>query len=178
MTANLKISRADIGQTDTLVALMESAYRGDDSLKGWTSEAHLIDGQRITHEEMRKTILDPETYLLVAIDETKDMIIGCAAVSKEDEGTCSFGKFAVSPTLQGGGTGKLLLNAGEDIARAYFGASRMVMTVIDGRTELEAYYERRGYTRTGAFVRMADIFHGEVGTRGMDLVLNEFAKPL
>lgn len=178
MSAHLKIMRADIGQTNTLVALMESAYRGDDSLKGWTSEAHLIDGQRITPDEMRKTILDPDTYLLVALDEAKGVIIGCAAVSKEDEVTCSFGKFAVSPLLQGVGTGKLLLGAGEEIARTHFGARRMVMTVIDGRTELEAYYERRGYKRTGEFVRMADIFHGEVGTRGMDLILNEFAKPL
>jgi predicted GNAT family N-acyltransferase len=177
MNNPLLISRANLSQVDALVALIQSAYRGDESLKGWTTETHLIDGPRITAQEMADAINDPEIYVLVGHDQNQ-RLIGCAAVAHEGEGTCSFGKFAVSPHLQGGGTGKLILAAGEDIARTHFRADRMVMTVIDGRTELEAFYRRRGYVLTGKKVAMSDIFQGEIVTRGLDLILNEYAKPL
>jgi GNAT superfamily N-acetyltransferase len=173
---SLKIVRATADMVEQLVALMESAYRGDASRKGWTSEADLIDGARTNVAEMSAAISDPDTYVIVAVNDS-GQLIGCAAITREAE-SCIFGKFAVDPGLQGAGTGKLLLNAAERAAVDHFGIKTMTMTVINGRTELEAYYERRGYVRTGNIVYMADIHTGDDMTIGQDLVLNEYAKQL
>jgi GNAT superfamily N-acetyltransferase len=173
---SLKIVRATVDMVDDLVALMQSAYRGEASRKGWTSEADFIDGTRTNSVEMTEAILDPDTYIIVAVNDV-GQLIGCAAITREAN-SCNFGKFAVDPSLQGVGTGKLLLSAAEKAAVEHFGMKTMTMTVINGRTELEAFYERRGYVRTGNVVYMADIYTGNDMTIGLDLVLNEYAKEL
>jgi GNAT superfamily N-acetyltransferase len=172
----LNIVRATADMVDDLVTLMQNAYRGDASRKGWTSEADLIDGTRTNVAEMSAAISDPDTYVIAALNDA-GQLIGCAAITREAN-SCNFGKFAVDPSLQGVGTGKLLLNAAEKAAVVHFGMKTMTMTVISGRTELEAFYERRGYARTGNVVYMADIHTGNDHTIGHDLVLNEYAKQL
>jgi ribosomal protein S18 acetylase RimI-like enzyme len=57
--------------------------------------------------------------------------------------------FAVRPGLQGGGIGRGVLAECERIARDEWGMPAMRMTVITQRGELIAWYERRGYRRTG-----------------------------
>jgi ribosomal protein S18 acetylase RimI-like enzyme len=57
--------------------------------------------------------------------------------------------FSVSPSLQGGGVGKQLMAEAERLVRQQWGHAMMRMTVIDVRAELIAFYERRGYRRTG-----------------------------
>jgi N-acetylglutamate synthase-like GNAT family acetyltransferase len=124
-----------------LVELVTSAYRGDASRAGWTTEADLIDGSRTDEAELTEILDD----LLVAEDETG--LVGCCAmVPRGDVGY--FGTFAVRPTLQGGGVGSALLAAAEDWAAA-LGLPAVEMTVLSVRAELIAYYERRGYERTG-----------------------------
>jgi GNAT superfamily N-acetyltransferase len=172
----IKLSRATSSHVPAIVALMESAYRGDESKKGWTSEADIIDGPRTDDAEIATTINDLNSYLMIATDDA-DLLVGCACITREGD-ACFFGKFAVSPVLQGGGLGKRLLQACEEAAIAQFGVSRMTMTVIDGRRELEAFYERRGYARTGHTVLMADLHIAEGMTIGHDLVLYEYAKDL
>jgi GNAT superfamily N-acetyltransferase len=171
-----KLSRATVADVAAIVALMESAYRGDESKKGWTSEADLIDGPRTDDAEIATAINDPNSYLMIATNDTAQLV-GCACITHDGD-ACYFGKFAVSPFLQGGGLGKVLLQACEEAAIAEFGVSRMTMTVIDGRRELEAFYERRGYARTGHTVLMADLHPVEGMTIGHDLVLYEYAKDL
>jgi GNAT superfamily N-acetyltransferase len=56
--------------------------------------------------------------------------------------------FAVRPLTQGSGIGKALQSAAEEYARTA-GATTMELCVIDRRAELIAWYERRGYVRTG-----------------------------
>jgi GNAT superfamily N-acetyltransferase len=170
------IEPASTDQVSEIVALMESAYRGDASRKGWTSEADLIDGARTSVPEMLAALSDTATYTLVAKTDG-DVLVGCASIAFNGQ-SCIFGKFAVDPNQQAGGIGKLLLEAAEKAAVQRFGAHTMTMTVIDGRKELEAYYERRGYARTGNKVYMADIHTGDDMTIGHDLVLNEYAKSL
>jgi predicted GNAT family N-acyltransferase len=177
VSTSFNLSRATIDQAEALVALMERAYRGDASRKGWTSEADLIDGPRTNVAEMSKAIADPKSYLVSACDAS-GRLIGCAGITQESAPSCTFGKFAVEPTLQGSGLGKALLEEAERIAATLFGASMMTMTVIDGRRELEAFYERRGYARTGKAVLMANIHHAPGMTKGADLILNEFAKAI
>lgn len=175
----LTIRLATSTDRDAIVALMQRAYRGEESKQGWTSEAHLIDGERITPEAIDQVLENPHHRLLAARN-AEGQLIGCADIEQltDTPDTCSFGKFAVEPTLQGGGVGKLLLQAAEAEARRTFAATRMVMTVIEGRNELIAFYERRGYAATGNKVSMADIHADPNMTRGHDLMLLEFAKNL
>ncbi|WP_433787406.1 GNAT family N-acetyltransferase [Actinomycetospora sp. CA-101289] len=144
MTAPLTIRVAEAADVDSLLALVHSAYRGPSGREGWTSEADLIDGPRTTRALLAADVADPSITILVAGD-----LLGCAAVTLPAGGdTASFGLFAVRPGVQQGGVGTALLRAAEDHARDR-GARVMEMCVIDRRPELIAWYERRGYTRTG-----------------------------
>jgi ribosomal protein S18 acetylase RimI-like enzyme len=131
-----------------LVALVTAAYRGDTSRAGWTTEADLLDGNRIDPEVLRADLLRPRSRVVLA--EAEAGLLACAHVAEED-GAGYFGMFAVRPGLQGGGLGKRVLAACERIARDEWGLPVMRMTVIDVRDELIAFYERRGYHRTGVF---------------------------
>jgi ribosomal protein S18 acetylase RimI-like enzyme len=137
----VEIRPATPADVAAVVALVESAYRGDASRAGWTTEADLIDGTRTDADEIRALV----PHLLLAVSDGE--LLGCAAVTVTD-GHGYFGTFAVRPTQQGGGIGATLLAAAEDRARAA-GATRVEMTVLSVRTELIAFYERRGYARTG-----------------------------
>ena len=133
---------------DALVALVTSAYRGDSSRAGWTTEADLLDGNRIDPEVLRADLERPRSRVLLA--EADGGLQACAHVADED-GAGYFGMFAVHPGLQGGGLGKQLLAECERIARDEWQLPVMRMTVIDIRDELIAFYQRRGYRRTGQF---------------------------
>lgn len=144
MTAPLTIRVADAADADSLLALVHSAYRGPSGREGWTSEADLIDGPRTTRGLLVADLENPAITILVAGD-----LLGCAAVTHEPGASAaSFGMFAVRPGRQRGGVGSALLRAAEDHAGER-GASTMEMCVIDRREELIAWYERRGYARTG-----------------------------
>jgi predicted N-acetyltransferase YhbS len=77
------------------------------------------------------------------------VLVGCVQLTAKGDGTAYLGLLAVDPALQAGGIGAQLIAACEMAARDEFGATRMEMTVIDGRTELIAYYQRKGYALTG-----------------------------
>lgn len=126
-------------------ALVESAYRGDSSRAGWSTEADLLGGQRTDAEDIRSCVERARSIILLY--EQDGDLIACAHVAVEN-GAGYFGMFSVRPTLQGGGIGKVVLAEAERIAREW-GMTEMRMTVIDVRDELIAFYERRGYHRTG-----------------------------
>lgn len=139
-----------------LIELVTSAYRGDVSRQGWTTEADLLDGQRIDADMLRADLDTSGSLVLLAVDsadEDRPRLVACANVaaqaSDDGVGTAYFGMFSVSPDVQGGGIGKSLLEEAERIAHETLGCTRMRMTVIDVREELIAYYLRRGYVRTG-----------------------------
>ena len=129
-----------------LVALVTSAYRGDASRAGWTTEADILDGQRIDPEVLAADIARDRSVVLLA--ERDGLLLACAHVAEED-GAGYFGMFAVRPDLQGGGVGKAMITEAERIAGQDWGLPVMRMTVIDIRESLIAFYERRGYARTG-----------------------------
>ena len=131
-----------------LVALVTSAYRGDASRAGWTTEADLLDGNRIDPDVLLADLQRPRSCVVLA--ERDGTLLACAHVAEED-GAGYFGMFAVAPALQGSGIGKQLLAECERIARDDWRLPAMRMTVIDLRDELIAFYERRGYRRTGVF---------------------------
>jgi N-acetylglutamate synthase-like GNAT family acetyltransferase len=136
-------ARAD---APAIAALIESAYRGDESRRGWTTEADLIEGNRTSVPEIAANIAAPNKRFVMAFEAAK--LVGCAMI-KNDNGTGYFGMFAVKPTLQGGGHGKQILAHAEQSIRHLWACPRVTMTVISLREDLIAYYERRGYERSG-----------------------------
>ncbi|MEU8733824.1 MULTISPECIES: GNAT family N-acetyltransferase [Streptomyces] len=131
---------------DALVALIESAYRGDASRAGWTTEADILEGQRTDPQGVLEVVKAPDSRLLTV--ERDGRIVACCQL--EHRGAHAyFGMFAVSPALQGGGLGKAIIAEAERRARATWGVTEMHMTVISVREDLIAWYERRGYRRTG-----------------------------
>jgi ribosomal protein S18 acetylase RimI-like enzyme len=130
-----------------LHALVERAYRGDSARRGWTHEADLLGGQRTDEETLGAIIADPQQRILLA--DRDGALIGCVQLTSKGDGTAYLGLLAVDPALQAGGVGAQLIAACEAAAMGEFGATRMEMTVIDGRAELIAYYQRKGYALTG-----------------------------
>ena len=140
---------------DELVALVESAYRGDASRAGWTTEADILQGQRTDPEGVLAVVEAPDGRLLTV--ERDGRIVACCQLEHRGE-HAYFGMFAVSPRLQGAGLGKVILTEAERLARETWGATEMHMTVISVRDDLIAWYERRGYRRTG---RMTPFPYGD-----------------
>ncbi|WP_369387598.1 GNAT family N-acetyltransferase [Streptomyces sp. CG1] len=131
---------------DALVALIESAYRGDASRAGWTTEADILDGRRTDPEGVLEVIKSPDSRLLTV--EQDGRIVACCQLEHRG-GHAYFGMFAVSPALQGAGLGKQIMAEAERLVRETWGVTEMHMTVISVRDDLIAWYERRGYRRTG-----------------------------
>lgn len=133
---------ADAALLDVLV---NSAYRGESSKKGWTTEADLLDGIRTSAESLEKMIQQPSTVILLA--EENSEIEACVYLEKKGDALC-LGMLTVKPELQRKGIGDLLLNKAEERARN-LGCRKIQMTVITARHSLIAYYQRRGYRDTG-----------------------------
>ncbi|QTN19273.1 GNAT family N-acetyltransferase [Brevundimonas sp. AJA228-03] len=127
--------------------LIERAYRGETAKVGWTNEADLLDGQRTDVEELTEILTDPARIMLLA--EDAGAMVACLQLVDEGGGTAYLGMLSVEPELQAGGLGRFMIAAAEAEAVARFGADTMRMTVIRQRPELIAWYERRGYVRTG-----------------------------
>jgi ribosomal protein S18 acetylase RimI-like enzyme len=143
---NLLFRAATPADVPAVVALVESAYRGDSSRQGWTTEADLLDGRRTGADDVLASINRAGSRIVLT--EVEGRLLACAHVAIED-GTGYFGMFSVEPGLQGSGIGKAVLAEAERIVREEWKLPAMRMTVIDVRDELIAFYERRGYRRTG-----------------------------
>ena len=130
-----------------IVGLIESAYRGEGSRAGWTTEEHLLDGQRTDLEAVLAVVSAPDSVMLLA--ESGGTLAGCCQLQRRGAGEAYFGMFSVDPGSQGRGWGREILAEAERLAHHEWGARSMVMTVLAQRPELIAWYERRGYRRTG-----------------------------
>ncbi|WP_040005939.1 GNAT family N-acetyltransferase [Fibrisoma limi] len=134
----------------TLNQLVNSAYRGDSSRRGWTTEADLLDGIRTDESSLRAMLQNPAATILTY--EADGQLIGCVYLETKTDrsgaSTLYLGMLTVSPDAQTGGIGKQLMAAAEQVAREQ-GCRSITMTVIPQRHELIAWYERRGYRATG-----------------------------
>jgi ribosomal protein S18 acetylase RimI-like enzyme len=144
--APLTLRVAGLHDVPRIVALVESAYRGEASRAGWTTEAGFLDGQRTDAAEVAALVQGPKTVLLLA--EREGELVG-SVMLRDDGDAASLGMLSVAPSLQASGVGRLLLEACEARARGELHRDRLRLTVITLRTELIAWYERRGFRRTG-----------------------------
>ncbi|MFF3558210.1 GNAT family N-acetyltransferase [Streptomyces tsukubensis] len=131
-----------------LVGLVQSAYRGDGDERGWTTESHLIGGRRIDESGIREVMTADNSRMIVVTGEDGD-VVACFQLERR-AGRAYFGLFAVRPGLQGNGLGRRVITEAEQLAVQAWGATAMEMTVISVRADLIAWYERRGYRRTGS----------------------------
>ncbi|GGL86468.1 N-acetyltransferase [Streptomyces fumigatiscleroticus] len=144
--AGLTFRDATDADVEELVVLIESAYRGDASRAGWTTEADILEGQRTDPQGVLEVLKAPDSRLLTV--ERDGAIVACCQLEHRGD-HAYFGMFAVSPRAQGAGLGKAVIAEAERQAREAWGVTEMHMTVIVQREDLIAWYERRGYRRTG-----------------------------
>ncbi|KAK2060107.1 acetyltransferase [Colletotrichum caudatum] len=163
--SSLAFRPATPADVPVLLPLIRSAYRGESSRAGWTTEADLVADQRIDEAGLLAKIAEPGGVVLLVTDaDAADAAddadpsrrrfsspLACCEVARRetDPAVAYFGLFAVDPRRQAGGVGRAVLAHAEAFARRALGARRMEMCVIWTRAELIAWYGRRGYARTG-----------------------------
>ena len=175
MNAEITFRTSTNDDVTALVALIESAYRGEVSRAGWTTEADLLDGQRTDEHEVSKVVRGPRSRVRIA--EQDGSVVACVRI--DDAGDAGYiGMFAVRPTLQASGIGRQLLAEAERVIREELRLTRARMTVNAQRETLIAWYARRGYVVTGK--REPFPYHDpRAGNpRRADLVFEVLEKPL
>jgi len=130
-----------------LHALIESAYRGEASRAGWTTEADLLGGQRTDPEELAVILADPTQALLTAWRDWE--LLASVLIARREEGVGYFGMLSVSPALQAGGLGRRMIQAAQTALAERYGAQVVRISVFPQRETLIAWYGRLGYRDTG-----------------------------
>lgn len=145
--SNQHIAIATTADITAVKDLLNSAYRGEISRQGWTTEAHLIAGDTRTDNANLKQVMEQQGSIILKYTNVEQQLIGC--VNLQQHGNKLYlSMFSVSPQLQGGGIGKQLLQAAEEYAR-HLHSTSIFMSVISVRTELIQWYQRHGYKDTG-----------------------------
>ncbi len=139
------ITKATLQDVSELEILVNSAYRGETSRKGWTTEANILEGIRIDKKELTEIIQDPKSTIFKFQENNK--ILGCVLLV-EKQNKLYLGMLCVNPELQNRGIGKKILQFANDYALEKR-LPRIVMTVISQRMELINWYNRHGYSDSG-----------------------------
>ena len=167
----MPISIADEDDIRSLVMLMDSAYRGENSKGGWTSEADLFIGNKRTDEATVSDLIKRPGSVFLKYLNDDAVLQGCVFLHKK-ESRLYLGMFSVSPLAQGKGIGKKILAAAEDYATEHQ-CSTIYMTVISVREELIEWYERRGYVKTKRLLPFPVDERFGVPTRSLEMVVLE-----
>lgn len=143
-------SVANHAELPEIAALVNSTYRGEGSRAGWTTEADFFAGTRTTVPRLAHELAaGPGRLFLTMRDAPSSPILGCVYLDPAySKGVCYLGMLSVNAPSQARGLGRQLLAAAEKKAAA-LGAEFMDLLVLSPRAELMAWYERRGYSRTG-----------------------------
>ena len=189
------LRQAEASDIGALEQLLNRCYR---QTEGWTNEADLIGGIRITQDELASTIANPKHYLFVypkTITGERDgeetgELLGCIGVDMQvnaaGDKKAYIGMFAVHPELQGQGVGNVILQAAETFSARHLQSddravdkklARLTMSILSHRPELLSYYQRRGYQLNGNKMPFPnDGNNGE--PKRQDLELLELEKPV
>lgn len=145
----MHVSVARESDLEAIAALVNSSFRGDSSRAGWTTEADMLGGQRTDPDSLRADLAARPGAVVLSMREAPDGApLGCVWLEPKGDGVWYLGMLTIRPDLQARRLGRALLGSAEEHAAAR-GAERMRMTVITLRDTLIAWYERRGYVRTG-----------------------------
>lgn len=143
----MKLKKAEKKDIPQLKFLLNKAYRGEESKKGWTTEAFLLKGEVRTDIDSLNQIFDDPNSVMVKYENEAGKIMGCVHL-KKNENRLYLGMLCVSPTEQGKGIGKMFLRYAEQHARSVE-CSKIYMQIISVRKELNDWYRRHGYAPTG-----------------------------
>lgn len=139
---------AKLSDISALHTLVNSAYRGESSHQGWTTEDELVGGQRTDPDTLRTLLEDTQKTVLVIFEENQpNEILGCVLLEFLDS-YAYLGMLTVKPNLQARGLGRALLGFAEAETKTR-GYSQIKMSVIRERQSLLDWYFRRGYQLTG-----------------------------
>ncbi|PTU30205.1 GNAT family N-acetyltransferase [Stenotrophobium rhamnosiphilum] len=145
---NIDGIRTATAQDATQIAkLVNDAYRPSPEVGGWTHESALVSGPRTNAAMVESAIAARNSTLLVGLHDQE--ILACVQIEQHGD-VSHIGLLAVSPAMQGGGAGKAMLKHAEDFAIQKYGANKFVLAVVTNRSELAAFYVRRGYRKTSA----------------------------
>jgi ribosomal protein S18 acetylase RimI-like enzyme len=142
----MPISKATVEDIPSLLKVINAAYRGEASTKGWTTEAHLLVGEFRTDEASLLELFGNQNAVVLKF-LNDDEILGNVYLEKQND-KLYLGLFSVLPAAQSQGIGKQLLKAADDYAGEQ-NCSAIYMTVISARHELIEWYMRHGYKPTG-----------------------------
>jgi ribosomal protein S18 acetylase RimI-like enzyme len=143
----MPILTANSNDISALEELLNSTYRGEASKKGWTSEADLVAGDLRTDAATLEKLMQTANAVFLKYVNEENKIEGCVFLEKK--GTRLYlGMLSVSPLIQAKGIGKELMAVAESYAREQK-CSSIFMRVVSARHELVAWYERKGYRKTG-----------------------------
>jgi len=171
----MSISKASISDLSALLNLVNTTYRGETSTKGWTSEILLLAGEiRIDKEILTDYLTNPSISVL-KYTSPANQLIGCVYLEQKKE-NLYLGMLAVNPGSQDGGIGRLLLQGAEGHARK-LNCNKINITVIEDRTELIAWYQRRGYVATGRKFPFPVEYH-KYGKPLKEIILIEMEKKI
>ena len=154
-----------------LVALINSAYRGDVSKQGWTTEADLLRGELRTDETTVEQLMKTEGAIFLKCVNEQEDIEGCVYLHKK-ENRLYLGMLSVSPMLQSKGTGKQLMGAAANYAKQE-GCHTIFMRVISVRHELIKWYEKQGYFKTGQTEAFPNDHRFGVPTQPLEFLIME-----
>lgn len=143
----MNIQIATLKDVSALETLLNSAYRGESSKKGWTSEADLISGEIRTSTDELTNLISTDGSVLLKYTTDQQNIIGCVNLQVQNK-SIYLGMLSVAPNYQANGIGKQLLLAAEKYAETNY-CNRIFMTVISVRTELINWYLRNNYVLNG-----------------------------
>ena len=137
---------ANKSDAEAIAQLVNKAYRPETVAAGWTHESDLVSGNRTSVGQVEEVISKRDSVILVGLKDSE--IVACVHIEK-DGSYCHIGMLAVNPMLQGAGAGKQMLAHAEKYANESFGSEKFVIVVVSSRSELIAFYLRRGYRKTG-----------------------------
>ncbi len=167
----MHISTATTQDIPALTELINSAYRGEASKKGWTTEADLLKGDLRTDISTLTDLLSNPKAIILKHSLADGTIAGCVYLEQRERGLY-LGMLTVSPQMQAAGIGKKLLAAAETYANEN-GCKNIFMNVITLRTELIKWYERHGYVQTTERVPMPENPKFGIPTQPLEFVIME-----
>lgn len=142
----LQFREATENDAQAVLNIVNLAYRTEG---GWTTESHLVVGDRLVREDYLLALKSPDTHIYLAVDG--DSIVGCIEL-KVTNGRAYLGMLSVQPDRQNQGIASQLLAYTERQAKQVFSADVAEMLVLDVRQELLAFYYRKGYVRADEYV--------------------------
>jgi hypothetical protein len=105
--SSLVFSCAQIAESFEIAEFVNSAYRGDSSRAGWTTEADLLGGQRTDPKSLAETIAQAESLLLLARQNDSSAsahtLVGCVHLKRLGDKRAYLGMLTVKPELQAQG---------------------------------------------------------------------------